>query len=139
MKTFFVGLLAVAALASCKKDEPTPPVEYPVSAGKYSIAFDTSIYRIDSMQVIYNDPGGVKTAHVHEGASWESPTIQYRENDSAFAQVTAWGRYKLYTGPFPRMKFSGTRKNGTDFHTDVLEEQTIDGKNAFIVGRSETY
>ncbi|RYD52397.1 MAG: hypothetical protein EOP52_09570 [Sphingobacteriales bacterium] len=139
MKTLLCGLLLATAVIGCKKDDPTPPVEYPVSAGRYSVAFDSTKFEIDSMQVVYNDTTGVKTDHVHQGYSWQSPVIQYRENDSAFAQVTAWGRYRLYTTFLPRMTFSGVRKDSLNFSTDVLSEETINGKTAFIVGRSENY
>jgi hypothetical protein len=141
MKKILFGLLAVCTWMSCKKDDPQPAVPtYPVTAGKYSFAFDSVKYEIDSMQISYSDPSGIKTpARIYGAYRWESPSIQYRENDSAFAQVTAWGRYRSVTAFLPRMEFSGVHTEGLDFHIDVLEEATVDGKNAFVVGRHERY
>lgn len=141
MKKLIFGLLVVSTWVGCKKEESQPVAPtYPVTAGKYSVAFDSVKYQIDSMQVVYNDPTGVKTpARIYGSYSWESPSIQYRDNDSAFAEVTAWGRYRSVTAGLPRMEFSGVHIEGIDFHSDVLEELTVDGKNAFIVGRHERY
>ena len=141
MKKLIFGLLAVSIWGSCKKEDSQPAVPtYPVTAGKYSFAFDSVKYEIDSMQIVYNDPSGVKTpARIYGAYSWESPSIQYRDKDSAFAQVTAWGRYRSVTTFLPRMAFSGVRTESIDLHSDLLEELTVDGKNAFVVGRSERY
>ncbi len=137
--TAFACLLFI----SCSKDSIiTPPDNNTTTTvnGFFSVSYDTTRFRIDSMRTYFLNATGILDSTVLKDSAfrsksaytWNSPARRYRSTDSAFAKVFAWGKFKG-TGTVlnvPPVTFSESVITLTDSTGQSLS--TKDGKNGFV-------
>ncbi len=92
LPTSLACLLLAMACNKDKDSDPFPTPQPTTANGYFSISYDSTKVRIDSMRTYYLNPSGILDSTLLVGVySWKSPARRYDSGDSAYAGAKAWG------------------------------------------------
>lgn len=135
-KSILPAALACLLLATaCNKDDddnyPLPEPQPTSVNGYFSIDFDSTKVKIDSLRTFYLNEIGVLDSTLLENVySWKSPARRYDSGDTAYTRVQAFYKNQTSGYSIPPVQFS---ESVLKTYVSQTQYTTItDGKNSLV-------